>query len=278
MTTTKRRQIRRILVALDASPGSLVAARAAVALAALLDAELAGLFVEDPVLLRLSRSPVARQVDLLTAAVDRLESHQVETQLRAQANRAKRILMRLAEEAGLEWSFRVARGAVAQEIQNATSEDDLVSLGRVGWSLRQHRLLGTTARQLLAQPRRRTLLSKTKGEIRPPVVVLFDDSPAAHEALDLAVDLFAAVRDGLTVMLIGGDPIELRRQVVGHLGAEVAAIVGIEPGTTVDRRLCHRLRRMGTRMVIAPIGSHSLAERDIQALLDGLDCPILAVS
>lgn len=278
MTITKRRHIRRILVALDASPGSLVAVRAAVGLAALLDAELAGLFVEDLELLRLSRSPVACQVDLLTAAVDRLESREVERQLRAQASRAKRMVMCLAEEAGLEWSFRVTRGAVAREIEKATSEDDLVSLGRVGWSLRQRHLLGTTARKLLAQPRRRTLLSKTSDEIRPPVAVLFDDSAAAHDALDLATQLLAATRHGLTVLLVGEDPTELRQQVVAHLGAALAATVGIEPSRAVDRRLCFRLRRMGARMVIVPIGGRALEEREIQTLLDGLDCPILAVS
>ena len=59
--------VERILVAIDASPGSLAAAETAARLAALLNAELEGLFVEDDRLLRLPAAPLARQVDSITA-------------------------------------------------------------------------------------------------------------------------------------------------------------------------------------------------------------------
>lgn len=278
MTVARKRHIRRVLVALDASPGSLAAAKSAVRLAALFDAELTGLFVEDLELLRLSHSPVAEQIDLLTAAIARLGSREVERQFRAQARRARRIVMRLAEEAGLECSFRVARGAVAQEIHAATTEADLVSLGRVGWSLRRRHLLGRTARKLLGEPRRCTLFSKTAGEIRPPVAVLFDASVVAHDALDLAARLVAGAPAGLAVALIGEDPVVLRQRVTDDLGSEWAATATIELGETVDRRLCRRLNQIGSRLVVVPVGAPGFGVQEVQILLAELDCPVLAVS
>jgi K+-sensing histidine kinase KdpD len=51
--------IRRILVALDASPDSLAALKTAADLARRMEAELMGLFVEDIELLRMADSPYA---------------------------------------------------------------------------------------------------------------------------------------------------------------------------------------------------------------------------
>ena len=58
-------QANRILVALDASPQSEAALRAAAELAALLEAELEGLFVEDINLLHLCGLPFGREIRLV---------------------------------------------------------------------------------------------------------------------------------------------------------------------------------------------------------------------
>ena len=60
--------VRRILVALDASPHSHAALEEAAALAKPLQAELAGVFVLDAELLRLSALPVARETRLVRRA------------------------------------------------------------------------------------------------------------------------------------------------------------------------------------------------------------------
>ena len=73
MTTTPERPAGgRILVALDASPRSLAALSTAGALAAELDAELSGLFVEDINLQRLLALPFAREFCLLSGQLQPL--------------------------------------------------------------------------------------------------------------------------------------------------------------------------------------------------------------
>ena len=118
MSVAKVRRIRRVLVALDASPDSVAAAAAAVRVAAALDAELAGLFVEDHDLLRLGGSRLARQVASLTAGAERLGAEEMERQLRAQATRARRALSRLAAREGIACTFQVTRGRVAASSPN----------------------------------------------------------------------------------------------------------------------------------------------------------------
>ena len=80
--------IRRILVALDGSYHSLAALEAAAELAASLEAELHGLFVEDVNLLRVAGSPVAREVCYPFSRTTRPNQRTMERQLRAQATQA----------------------------------------------------------------------------------------------------------------------------------------------------------------------------------------------
>ena len=266
--------IRRILVALDASPDSLAAAAAAAELAALLEAELAGLFVEDIELLRLAESPLARQLDLLTASPRVAAAEDVERQLRVHAERARAELVRLADRAGIRWSFRVARGGVASEISAAAADADLVSLGRIGWTTRHKRALGTTVRALISQ-RGRVLLLERSVAIRPPIVVLYDGSDAARDALDLGTHLAGRRRDPLTVLLVGEDEERLRAEVEERLGEGSRVLWLGRPGAGA---VAGAVSRQLGGVVLVPVGSLYLGEEHLQALLDEAPCPVLAVS
>ncbi|HHP7234546.1 MAG TPA: universal stress protein, partial [Desulfobacterales bacterium] len=81
----RKTSIERILVALDASPASVSALQTAVELAARLGARLVGLFVEDMNLLRVTQLPFAREISLFSPWFRRLESGELERQLRVQA-------------------------------------------------------------------------------------------------------------------------------------------------------------------------------------------------
>ena len=70
--------IRRILVALDASTHSLAALETAAGLAARLEAELVGLFVEDINLLRAAELPFARETSFYSSSLRPLERGELE--------------------------------------------------------------------------------------------------------------------------------------------------------------------------------------------------------
>ena len=81
--------IRRILVALDASHHSLAALEAAAELAAGMEAELQGIYVEDVNLIKLAGAPGAREVRYPYIDAGRLSRERMERQLRAQAAQAR---------------------------------------------------------------------------------------------------------------------------------------------------------------------------------------------
>lgn len=114
--------VRRIVAALDtASPATL---HAAIDLARALRAELVGLFVEDPDLLRLATLPFA-EVSYPTAARRELDVTGMERGLRAKARRLHRELdARLAGES-VRWTFEVVRGRIAAAVATVAIEDDI---------------------------------------------------------------------------------------------------------------------------------------------------------
>src|SRR6516165_5238200 len=136
--------LHRILVALDASTHSMAALAAAVQLAAAMEAELEGLFVEDINLLRLAGLPFAREVRH-TASLEALDSLRMERALKAQAAQAREALAAAARRAQVQWSFRVVRGQVTQEVLAAAAKADLVTLGKQGRSRSPGARLGSTA-------------------------------------------------------------------------------------------------------------------------------------
>ena len=274
MIARRARRIRRVLVALDASPGSVAAAAAAARMAAALEAELAGLFVEDHDLLQLSQSTQAQQVGFLTGAAEPVGAEQMESQLRVQAARARRTLSRLAAREGVTYTFRVTRGRVAAEILAAAGRQDLVSVGRIGWSHGHRRRLGSTARALLERRRSNTLLMD-RAAVTAPLAVLFDGSEAAADALGLAVQLARPVAGSVVVLATDR---EAARQATRQLGERAGLARVGRLNEPAAEALPAALEEHRPGLLILPIGGPGLAGAELLDLLAELRCPVLAVS
>lgn len=89
---------------------------AAAALADRLGAELVGLYIEDPDLLRFAALPFAHEIGHASAVRRRTDVSAIERSLRAHADEAQRSLASAAERSAIRWSFRVARGIAATEL------------------------------------------------------------------------------------------------------------------------------------------------------------------
>lgn len=180
-------RIERIVVALDASPHSVSALEAAAQLAALLEAEVEALFIEDIDLLHVCGLPFDCQVDACTTTVRRVEAPEMERQLRVVAAGIQETVERVAGQASVRWSFTVRRGAVTEELLSAAHEAAAVSVGRTGRARRKG--VGSTARVLMGRARGLVLLSGERGSLEGPLTVLYTGTPSARRALDLALRL-----------------------------------------------------------------------------------------
>jgi nucleotide-binding universal stress UspA family protein len=217
--------IRRILVALDASPDSLAALDAAARLAAKMNAELQGLFVEDQELLRLAEIPLARELAYFSAAGVPLSRETMERKLRAQSAQIRAALAGAAERAHVAYSFRSVRGQVEIEVSTAAGDVDLLVLGGIGWSVGRRARIGSTALGI-ASGSIPVLLSPKRGiPEHGHLLVYFDASHSAQRALQAAEEMAATGMDGITILApsgtalpetgtepasANGEPVELR--------------------------------------------------------------------
>ena len=272
-------RVGRILVALDASPASLAALQVAARLAAALKGELYGIYVEEETLLRGAELPITSAVGSFSGAIRQVERPELERHLRTQAAKAKLALESIAVQAQLPWSFRVARGAVAEELLRAADDADLISLGCCGWSLIESHRIGTTTQTILARADAPVLLLRRRLRMGQSVVTVYDGSEAARAALRLATSI---AHDPVTPLVIvfptTGKPADgLRLSVQSEF-----EVLGVNRSVRY-RTVVHRdpalleavTQGEDTGILILPTGD--IFDKGFNELLTHLECPLLVV-
>ncbi len=272
--------VRRILVAVDASQHSIAALEAAVDLASRFHAELLGLYVEDINLLRLAELPFAREVGQFSAVVRRLDVPEVERQIRVQTVRVRRMFESRTGRSEVQWSFRVTRGSVPQEVVTAAADADLLVLGRAGWSLLRRGRLGTTARAIVARSPSMALFLPRGSCLSSPLTIVFDGSPLAERALEVAQMFLDGTDRRLRVLLLanGHERLSpLREQVDTWLQGRDLDIRYRALTESNVTRLAEAIKSEECGTLVLPVKSAVLEDSALQGLLEELEIPILLV-
>lgn len=271
--------IRRILVALDTSAHSQAALHAAATLAALLKAELVGLFVEDINLIRLARLPFVREVRYLTATPQELNPSQMEGQLKRMAAQAKRELSYTAEEYDISWSFRVVRGPVPAAVLAATLEADLLAMGRISHAPVKTTRLGSTAKTAVSQAPRPVLLMCPDADLERPALVIFDGSGTAWRALRVAA-LLAQSSGTLRIFIWASDDgtaQQYKNDIARHFEKSNVEISYRRLYRTNDERLTEIIHNSDVGLLVLGNTDTQLPPEMVETLLHELDYPILIV-
>lgn len=272
--------IRRILVALDASTHSLAALEAAADLAANMQAELIGLYVEDENLLHLAGLPFSDEVRSSSANRQPMSSDKMERELRLQASQARHALETAATRVAVRWSFRTVRGQVTSSVLAAALEADLLALGRVSRPISRHSRLGSTARAASIKTEGSVLFMQHGGKLKYPVLVTFDGTSAAWQAMITAVKMAQASGNQLNVLFLA-DSLEATRPMKQEISEwlekdGLSAEYHWLPQVTVDKLVAMVYTVENCVLVLG--GESSLMEAEaIQELLDKTDCPVMLV-
>jgi hypothetical protein len=193
--------VRRILVALDPG-GDCTAAFAEISrLAARLEAEVVGLFVEDINILHSAALPFVRRFAGAPGAWQEFGLAEAERELKSLAARARQALAAAAEHDRVRWTFKVVRGRIGVEVFSAAGQADLVVLAR-------RSLAPESAVRLGARAPRSVLLLGALGATALGVVAVYDGSPGAARALAAAARLAEPGR--LLVLVVGAERAKLQ--------------------------------------------------------------------
>lgn len=250
---------RRVLLALASSAPAAEPLDVALRLAIAMQAELAGVFVEDPELLRVAALPFTHEVGVTSAVVRPLESAEVEGALRRRAEQARQSLASGAARASVHWSFSVTRGSVSEQIRSAAGRADvIVAAERTRASVRSGG----------APPRRADR----------PVTVLVEATAAGQRALAIALSLAQGHAQLLSVLVpAAADLRDLREWLAASrpVAPELPRIVQLqssEPGG-----LAREVRRLDSRVLVLSAGGSPELDVQIRLLLEDSACPLVLV-
>jgi nucleotide-binding universal stress UspA family protein len=262
------RPIRRILVALDASPHSRAALDAAARVASDVGAGLQGLFIKDESILRAARLPVAEEVRAFTRDPNEVGPGRMKRQLRYQAEQAKALLQQAAERADLPHDFTVAEGRVADELLAAAGDADLLTLGKTSHRSSRRRL-GVTARTVLSNASLPVLVAREPIARRRPLVTYFDGSDATTAALRMAA-LLAGHSNGRELK-------RLRAGVLERYAPQVPRLILRALDRPSPGRLAAVARSEEGGLVVVPGTLPAHDDVTLQSFLYELDSPVLVV-
>ena len=263
---------RRILVGLDSSPTSLRGLAVAAEMAARLDAELVGLFVEDDNLLRLARLPHSYEIGLQSARSRNLDPDAISRLFKQMAERARQALRRAAERENVRCSFEVARGSVIGQLLRAMSGGGAVEVERS----RPQRLGGGGSAPSI-------ILMQGQVCRRPAgkAVIVLDDEHFSTGRLPVALDLAdESCTEELLFLVVANSLIDARRQV-----GKVSEFLALEGRTAQIRILSsiepdHFLALLVNESCGALIFSAcpKLTSRELLArLVEEIDYPIFVI-
>ncbi len=270
--------IRRILLALDAATHRRRSFDLVAELATRLQAEIAGLFIEDTDLLRSAQLPCVRQLSLSTGADESLETEAVEGELRALADTARNDLASSAELRRVKWSFSVVRGKPAAELAGAAELSDLLVVESNSRRLTRYVRLNAPVRGGIEKVGRSVLVLRPGARSIMPVAVLYDGARSSDTALTVAARL-SGPGSVLVILTPAAVPADERR-----LRERAAACLD-------DSQVGFRCRRI-SRARLGPVraaldetgagllviaGKGSGVEEGTGRLLEELDCPVLLV-
>jgi len=245
----------RVLVALTASPYDPSDLERAAQLAAALEADLHGLFLEDLELLALAALPGAVEVSYPRATERKLELARLEQSYRREAEKARARLLEYGSKVHVRCDFEVVRERRVPGALSRAREPDVVFVMRGGPLL--------TRRSVAAQP--------------APVLVICDVSAPGRRALRAGSRM--ARRAGVPVVaaLVDGMSRAQRARAIEELQTEApgATFAPVRAEDWIDWAALARSKRAS--LVLIGLSRSQLAPADVEKLVRQAGCPAVLV-
>ena len=268
----------RVLVLLDGSRMSYAALKVAAEIAAKSGADVLGVFVEELNQLRSAGYGFAREVGASSGVSRPFAADAVEQRMQRLANEARRALAGAVAPYGGRHVLRIARGHVIDEVLALAGPQDLLVLGRVGWSSAPGARLGSTAKGLVRRSQGRVLLW-CEGRAEPMgrlVVFLNDHKDANSQAVQAAAEAVRHSHRPVT-LLLGADSTVSSEDLKGiarQLGIQESGLRVRSLPSTDPAIVAGILRQERAVQLILSRGCTLLQEPGAEELLVALNLPV----
>lgn len=267
----------RVLVLLDGSRPSFAALEAAAEIAQSRGAEVLGIYVEEINLLRTAGYAFALEVGASSGQARPLDTGRIEARMQSLADQCRQGLEQAMTQRGIRQALKRCRGQVVSEVLSLAQPDDLLILGRVGWSAAPGARLGSTARTLVRQAPGDVLLwTPLRRRPESRVAVLLDhDQGASHRAVRVGADLARQYHQPLTIIVAAGDDHQANTDdLAAYLRQEhIPARIRLVPGTS-GAAVIRALREEGASQLVLSRTCCLFRRPDADALLQDINLPL----
>lgn len=274
----KKTDINRILVALDPRELNRSTLRAAITLAARLDAELNALFVEDINLLRLAELPFAREVVYGSPTGRQINVADMERSLHTQTARLRKLVEGIAQQDQMNIAFEVLRGDIASEVCSASKQSDLLVIGKNTQLLPQNQRLGYITRTILTNASCNLLILQHGATIERPLVVFFDGNETSQHALSLANKLAIEDHSQLIMIYPAVDDASwqrLTKLASEHIDNNLLQLCPVRLTSSTAEETLHVIEQYQGKMLILESDSKVLPEEQQQQVIAQANIPII---
>jgi len=238
----------KVLLAADAGSYSDTTVNLAVAMAAATNTLLQGLFIEDEDLLQVTGLPCSREITLTTATERPLSTDQVQRSLQMVARQFEQALQREAQALQVAWSCETVRGRVC----------DIGTMPKA-----------EAAYTIFARPVANRLQSGRMTGVRK-ILMLGDDSPCQHQALDMLLRRPGHESVELTFCDGDGGALPEKSRLIQYRDHQIRLI------ELNRRQLLERLAGSGSAYDYAIVSRHENV-KDMLPFLGMLRCPVILV-
>lgn len=268
--------MRRILVALDGDESARAALDAAAGLAAALQAELVGLYVEDSELLDAADLPVTWSIPRTPGQRGPIDASGMGRAMRISAGEAGRAVAAAGRRLHLKWSFEVRQGAMVEQVLSEARRFDLLALGLSGEAMRRAGVEVTGGIMAMATPVA-LLLARGAACSTGPLVALYDQS---ERVLALGERMAAIQGRRLIVAAAGvsaGEAASRHEQAVEWLRR--TGVRGSVRRLIMDRpeAMCAALRREYAGVLLIDRRGAIAAQLSLEALVREAACSVLVL-
>ena len=200
-----RRAEGRVIVLLDDSPESMRALEMAAGLVRRRHGTLLGLFVEDLDLVRSAGFAFAGEIGAMSGQVRQRAPGRMDAAIRRRLRQVRLALQQTAMACGIEHELIVRRGRVVEEILAFSTPGDMLIVGRVGWSRRLGRSMGSVPLALArTAPGAVLIWASTPPRPGGRIAVLAENGSTLASALAVAGERARLHRCGISVLLPPG--------------------------------------------------------------------------
>lgn len=256
--------VKRILVALDASPSCMVSLDMAAGLAARMRVQLETLFVEDVGLFRLAALPFAAELDRASGEARSINEAGIQSALRLHVERLKRRLDWFSEHKNIQYHLRTVRGDYFTEALQAESD--------ILFMITSKRVSMTAAADF-ARPEKLQPVRKN----RAPVYTLYYGKTQSVISLKVAADI-ASLLDTELVIILPPESRETLEKVQSTVKALVDHRINMKfrfsqsdfTSTMID------LARSDCGLLVLPKHAEEIGSNQKRAL-QALHCPVVMV-